>query len=216
MTGLKEEIVRHREDFESYLETVSDIGIVLIDAALNILDCNQGFMRMFQLQGKPRGAPLADFLILGDTGLKNAEGLKLSCGHRSGANGILGCRAIETERGHLLFCERLILTESRALEQIGAINNELINLQREAVKKNLLLEKLKRELDERVAELGATLSRVKQLEGIIPICAYCKKIRDDQDSWHGLEKYITGHSEAKFSHGICPDCLEKQMKEMEA
>jgi len=215
MNGLKQELVRHREDFESYLETTSGLGIVLIDPALNILDCNRGFTRMFQLQGKPLGAPLADFLILGINGLKNAEELKLSCSHRSNANGILGCRAIETERGHLLFCERLILTESRALEQIGAINNELINLQREAVKKNLLLEKLKRELDERVAELEATLSRVKQLEGIIPICAYCKNIRDDQDVWRKVEKYINVHPEAQFSHGICPDCLEKEIKKME-
>lgn len=55
-------------------------------------------------------------------------------------------------------------------------------------------------------DLEAALSRVKQLEGIIPICMYCKKIRDDEQSWHQLEQYITNHSEALFSHGICPDC----------
>jgi hypothetical protein len=84
------------------------------------------------------------------------------------------------------------------------------------VKKNLLLEKLRRELHERIAELEATLDRVKQLEGIIPICAYCKKIRDDQQDWHGLEKYITDHSEALFSHGICPTCLEKELQELKS
>jgi DNA-binding response OmpR family regulator len=61
-------------------------------------------------------------------------------------------------------------------------------------------------------ELEAAFARVKQLEGIIPICSYCKKIRDDQKSWHQLEKYISEHSEAVFSHGACPDCLEEQMK----
>ena len=50
------------------------------------------------------------------------------------------------------------------------------------------------------------------MEGIIPICAYCKKIMDDQDGWHGLEKYITEHSEAHFGHGICPTCYEEEMK----
>jgi len=64
-------------------------------------------------------------------------------------------------------------------------------------------------------ELEAALARVKQLEGIIPICSYCKKIRDDQNSWHQLEHYITEHSEALFSHGLCPGCAEEQMKELE-
>jgi response regulator RpfG family c-di-GMP phosphodiesterase len=61
-------------------------------------------------------------------------------------------------------------------------------------------------------ELEAALARVKQLEGIIPICMYCKKIRDDQQSWHQLETYISNHSEALFSHGICPHCAEEQKK----
>ncbi len=55
---------------------------------------------------------------------------------------------------------------------------------------------------------------IKSLKGIIPICGYCKKIRDDKESWQQLELYITNHSEALFSHGICPSCLEEQMKEM--
>ena len=59
--------------------------------------------------------------------------------------------------------------------------------------------------------LAAAMAQIKRLEGIIPICAYCKKIRDDQQSWNQLEEYISNHSEAKFSHGICPDCFEKEM-----
>ena len=55
--------------------------------------------------------------------------------------------------------------------------------------------------------LAAVIARVKQLEGIIPICSYCKKIRDNQQNWHQLEAYISNHSEALFSHGMCPDCV---------
>lgn len=55
------------------------------------------------------------------------------------------------------------------------------------------------------------LARVKRLEGIIPICSYCKKIRDDKDSWLQLEQYLSEHSDAVFSHGICPHCMEEQM-----
>jgi PAS domain S-box-containing protein len=52
-------------------------------------------------------------------------------------------------------------------------------------------------------------SQLKQLRGIIPICSYCKKIRDDDQSWQQLEQYISAHSDALFSHGICPVCFAK-------
>jgi len=67
-----------------------------------------------------------------------------------------------------------------------------------------------KELALKMIQLESSLAMVKQLEGIIPICGYCKKIRDDKQSWQQLEKYITEHSEASFSHGICPECRKKQ------
>jgi PAS domain S-box-containing protein len=62
-------------------------------------------------------------------------------------------------------------------------------------------------------ELEATLARVKRLEGIISICMYCKKIRTEQESWEQLEKYITENSDALFSHGICPDCYARSLRD---
>lgn len=59
------------------------------------------------------------------------------------------------------------------------------------------------------AELQDALVQVKILSGLLPICASCKKIRDDKGNWHQLEVYIRDHSEARFSHGICPVCAEK-------
>jgi len=64
----------------------------------------------------------------------------------------------------------------------------------------------------RVQELEDALSRVKQLQGLLPICSYCKRIRDDRDYWQQVETYMSDHSEAVFTHGICPDCYEKFMK----
>lgn len=55
-------------------------------------------------------------------------------------------------------------------------------------------------------------NELRVLKGIIPICMYCKKIRDDKESWQQLEAYITEHSEALFSHGVCPSCYEKYKK----
>ena len=65
----------------------------------------------------------------------------------------------------------------------------------------------------RVAErILALQGEVDILEGLLPICMYCKKIRDDSDSWHQLEEYVEDRSEVEFSHGVCPSCYETQMK----
>ena len=60
-----------------------------------------------------------------------------------------------------------------------------------------------------IKELQAALERVKTLSGMLPICSSCKKIRDDQGYWNQIEAYIAKHSEAEFSHGICPECARK-------
>jgi ABC-type phosphate/phosphonate transport system substrate-binding protein len=64
-------------------------------------------------------------------------------------------------------------------------------------------------------KLEAALAQVKLLEGIIPICSYCHKIKDDKNSWLQMEQYISEHSEAQFSHGACPHCFEQQLKVIE-
>ncbi|HEX9922163.1 MAG TPA: response regulator [Anaerolineae bacterium] len=65
------------------------------------------------------------------------------------------------------------------------------------------------ERDDLIAELQTALAEVKTLSGLLPICASCKKIRDDQGYWQQVEVYLKQHSDAEFSHGFCPNCLEK-------
>ena len=60
----------------------------------------------------------------------------------------------------------------------------------------------------RVSELEDALIRVRQLDGLLPICSYCKKIRNDHNYWEQVESYITDHSDAQFSHSICPGCYD--------
>lgn len=67
-------------------------------------------------------------------------------------------------------------------------------------------------LRQRVQELEEALRRVKQLHGLLPICCYCHKIRDDTDYWHRVETYLSDHADVKFSHGICPECFEKHVE----
>ena len=67
---------------------------------------------------------------------------------------------------------------------------------------------LQQRVAERVDDLQAALTQVKRLSGLLPICSYCKRIRSDEHYWERVESYISQHSEAQFSHGICPQCFE--------
>ncbi len=74
---------------------------------------------------------------------------------------------------------------------------------------------LQEKLSQRVSELQAALTNVKQLHGLLPICSYCKRIRGDDQYWQQVESYIAARSDAQFSHGICPPCYEKLEVEIE-
>jgi CheY-like chemotaxis protein len=71
---------------------------------------------------------------------------------------------------------------------------------------------LRQSLAERVQELEAMVQQVKTLQGLLPICVYCKKIRNDKSYWQQVESYLMERSDVRFSHGICPDCYEKMVK----
>ena len=71
------------------------------------------------------------------------------------------------------------------------------------------LKRAEEEREKLITELQNTLADVKMLSGLVPICANCKKIRDDRGYWTQVEAYIQEHSQARFSHGVCPDCIKK-------
>ena len=75
------------------------------------------------------------------------------------------------------------------------------------------LQELQQKLGERVSELEKALSEVKQLRGLLPICSYCKRVRDDRNYWQQVEGYISERSEVTFTHSYCPDCVEKIVAE---
>ena len=87
------------------------------------------------------------------------------------------------------------------------IINTLINKARELHQRDEVNKKL-------IGELEQSLRKIKQLEGLLPICSSCKQIRDRDGNWQRLEKYIGEHSEARFSHGLCPDCAKKLYPEL--
>lgn len=71
---------------------------------------------------------------------------------------------------------------------------------------------LQRKLAERVEELETALKQVRRLEGLLPICSYCKRIRNEQDYWERVDAYISQHANVRFSHNICPECYQKHVR----
>jgi len=107
--------------------------------------------------------------------------------------------------------------ETKGLE-LGAVdyitkpfNPAIVRLR---VKNQLELKKHRDGLALRNAELQEALAKIKTLSGLLPICASCKKIRDDKGYWNRIETYISDHSEAEFSHSICPECTKKLYPEL--
>jgi len=92
------------------------------------------------------------------------------------------------------------------IRQLALTLTEKWNLNRKAALKMSDLDEM---VKERTIKLEEALLQVKSLSGLLPICAHCKKIRDDKGYWNQLETYISTHSEADFSHGICPGCLQE-------
>jgi len=98
------------------------------------------------------------------------------------------------------------LAESLASRAAVALENAQLH---EDMQNEIMKSQKTEQLEELVRELEKALLEVKTLKGFIPICASCKKIRDDSGYWNQIESYIKEHSDAEFSHSICPDCVKK-------
>ena len=96
-------------------------------------------------------------------------------------------------------------------DQLPKVRNqdELGDLSRAFQRMAQRLKQVEEEREELIQTLRDALAKIKRLQGMLPICASCKKIRDDKGYWNQLEAYIEEHSEAEFTHGFCPDCMKK-------
>ena len=104
----------------------------------------------------------------------------------------------------------LAKSEIRKNDLQRAIDNAIERSQLRATVRRRDLEK-----DDLITQLQTALKDIETLRGMIPICATCKKIRDDEGYWHGVETYVSQHTQASFTHGSCPECLKKALDEIE-
>ncbi len=104
------------------------------------------------------------------------------------------------------FLEELVAERT---SQLGKANDNLQETNRELETAIAEQQQAKVALEEERRRLQQALDEVRTLRGIVPICMHCKKIRDDKGFWNQVEKYVGEHTEARFSHGICPECFER-------
>lgn len=134
-----------------------------------------------------------------------------------GADGLTLCREIRSVEALRTIYVILLTAHDTVDEMVEGLTvgaDEYIvkpfdwNVLRARLRTGARIASLQQSLASRVDELQRALALVKQLSGLLPICSYCKKIRRDDNYWQQLEAYLSEHSEAQFSHSVCPDCYE--------
>jgi PAS domain S-box-containing protein len=171
------------------VDTMGD-GVLVIDAQGRIADFNPAMQTIIglpadQVIGHPAAQIFAHWQEL------------IDCFQIDTESQIETYYGKETER-----CYDLRLSPLR--DRRGQLTGQLIVLR--DITKHKRLEKERTHL---IQELEDALAQVKTLSGLLPICAHCKRIKDDADNWHSVEVYVRDHSEAEFTHSICPDCMRE-------
>ncbi len=215
------------------------IPVFLIDESLKVTVANQACGRFTPYYEKIQGKPFAS-LFGGPSAAKAAQSLleqvfsdrkaRIGEGMLRIDNAMLWARI--TFRPIRIMDERyiIVLVEDLTREKVQLHENEVLRqeleqrVQRRTAELSKTNEDLTREVAERkraeeerekvISQLQQALSHVKKLSGLLPICASCKKIRDDRGYWLQVEEYIRDRSEAEFSHGICPECAKKLYPEI--
>ena len=141
-----------------------------------------------------------------------------------GMDGIEICRKLRTTPGFELIYIILLTSrgekEDLAMGLMAGANDYITKPFHPAelesrVRVGLRMVKLQTSLAVRIHELEEALSEVKRLQGLLPICSYCKKVRNEENYWQQVESYLSSHSDVKLTHGVCPDCYARMMKELD-
>ena len=115
----------------------------------------------------------------------------------------------EADNPHIIFNNSIWSSIQLEFGLISEIGQNVIFLMMNSKRAEMNFNQSESKLNSTVIDLKKALSEVKKLQGILPICSHCKKVRDDQGSWQGIEEYVRERSDAQFSHGICPECAKK-------
>jgi PAS domain S-box-containing protein len=194
-----EEAVRKNEaELKAIIEN-SPSGITISDIDGHILRTNPAHQRIFGYSlAELQTMTFADFTHPDDIGKNSKSFKKLLVGEIEQLN---MTKRFVHKNGHTIWTYvklSLIPDENNNPLFVVGIVEDITERKKEGMLKDALIEKLLKANEE-----------IKSLKGIVPICMHCKQIRDDKGFWNKVENYIERHTEAKFSHGVCPECQEE-------
>jgi PAS domain S-box-containing protein len=191
---LEERLRESEERYRSLFENSHAIQLVIDPETGRIVDANPAARQYYGYDAASfRTLNIADINVIGQGRLREEM-----------------ARAATEEQTHFDFLHRLAGGEVRPVEVYsGPITIMGKKLLYSIVHDISARKKAEEDRERLIAELSDALSKIRTLKGLLPICASCKKIRNDKGYWEHMELYIRDHSEADFSHGICPECAEK-------
>lgn len=183
------------------------LPVATFDEALICTRCNAAFAVLVGSHVNPVGVALPRLAEAEGGGQISGPHLgarlvRLQFGDPQHGTELLAAHMVRHDGGYALIGDRGTLADRDLATQMSRLHEQMINLSRELHAKN--------------AELERAASEIRVLEGLLPICCECKKIRDDAGDWTQLELYLSHHSEAQFSHGYCPDCEARLYAELDA
>ena len=176
-----------------------------LDDRLDIAACNPLFETLLGNDLPLRGQRLEAFLAAESRGaLAEIVAARLPCGSltfraSTGEDLSFLCHFLYGEGAILLVGERPFLSTGQLVVEISRLNAQLVNQTRE--------------LQQKVHQLEQARAEIDQLVDLLPICAWCKKVRSDEGYWKTLEGYLLERHNVRTTHGICPECMEKYMSE---
>ena len=121
--------------------------------------------------------------------------VRLRFSRAGGGHETVGGHLVELDGGWVWIGERQVITDNELMNELTGLHEQMVNLARELQKRNAQLERAR--------------SEIRTLGGLLPICSVCKKVRDDDGYWQKVERYVSARSDARFSHGFCPECFER-------
>ncbi len=208
MDEFEQLILQNIGEFKEFLRKAHMLAIVVLDENLRIASHNKCFSALVSSGEDVSGIPIHSFLLpeshdllpLSDSA--DDRSVRLNMKSRDFFPVTLQCHIFRIGDGRrLIFGENPMLANEEILKKMTIMSNEMANMARDLQRKN--------------RELKKALAAVKTLSGLLPICSYCKKIRDDNGYWNRIEAYIEKHSNAEFSHSICKECAEEYYPEMD-
>lgn len=194
---------------ESYLNEHAPVVVLRLDEESRVIDMNR-YAR--DVIGDVRGTSFVDLVV--DFSNSGEAGNFLSNQvNRSSAESLLSVSTQTGEPRSFLFVCSKCNDSTWVVGRNDDAETEIMT--REIYTLNQQLGNLGRDLQKKNASLKEALAQVKTLQGILPICVHCHKIRNDKQTWERMERYIETHTDANFSHSICSECLDKHYPENE-